>query len=269
MAESMPINKNVILLACGSFNPPTVMHIRMFELAQKFLQNQLQCKVLEGIISPAADSFGKKELVSAKHRLRMLELATEEFDWIRVDSYECLLPHWSKTLNILKYHRSKLLEAKRLDNEGRLMLLCGGDMIDSFTRLLDNGQPLWLPEHVHQIIRDFGIVAIQRLGATTCETLRKLHLSPDELANVFIVNDFKKEELFHQSKMSFSSNKTYDSKDANYELLLSEKNIKCSRINKATFTGNNFFEESKPIGTVFSEIKGQMVRKVPNVLAEQ
>uniref|UniRef100_A0A915E8T6 Uncharacterized protein n=1 Tax=Ditylenchus dipsaci TaxID=166011 RepID=A0A915E8T6_9BILA len=32
-------------------------------------------------------------------------------------------------------------------------------------------------------------------------------------------------------------------------------------MNKATLTGNNFFEESKPIGTVFSENKGQMVRK--------
>ena len=30
--------ERIVLLACGSFNPPTVMHLRMFELAKDYFR---------------------------------------------------------------------------------------------------------------------------------------------------------------------------------------------------------------------------------------
>lgn len=48
-------NSKVILLACGSFNPPTILHLRMFEAARDFLSLKFGCDVVEGIISPVAD----------------------------------------------------------------------------------------------------------------------------------------------------------------------------------------------------------------------
>jgi nicotinamide mononucleotide adenylyltransferase len=48
-------NAKVILLACGSFNPPTILHLRMFEAARDFLRLKFECDVVEGIISPVAD----------------------------------------------------------------------------------------------------------------------------------------------------------------------------------------------------------------------
>ena len=35
--------KPVVLVSCGSFNPPTVMHLRMFELAAHGLEKVLGC----------------------------------------------------------------------------------------------------------------------------------------------------------------------------------------------------------------------------------
>lgn len=58
----------VALLACGSYNPPTVMHLRMFEAARSFLESRYDCNVVEGIISPVADSFAKPGLLPACNR---------------------------------------------------------------------------------------------------------------------------------------------------------------------------------------------------------
>lgn len=49
------LNSKVVLLACGSFNPPTILHLRMFEAARDFLRLKFGCDVIEGIISPVAD----------------------------------------------------------------------------------------------------------------------------------------------------------------------------------------------------------------------
>lgn len=62
----------VALLACGCYNPPTIMHLRMFESARDFLESRFGCKVVEGILSPVADYFGKPDLLPAKHRLEFL-----------------------------------------------------------------------------------------------------------------------------------------------------------------------------------------------------
>merc|ERR1712137_617090 len=49
----------VVFLAVGAYNPPTNMHLRMFELAKDYF-----CKsghqVLGGIISPVHDLMGRK-----------------------------------------------------------------------------------------------------------------------------------------------------------------------------------------------------------------
>ncbi|KAI1718950.1 cytidylyltransferase-like domain-containing protein [Ditylenchus destructor] len=193
-AENMS-QKQIVLLACGAFNPITRWHIKMFDLGRNALLRKWNCQVVEGVLSPAADAFGKKELASATHRLKMIELATETSSWIRGDAYESSLKEWSRTLNVLRHHQTELNRTH--GQNAHVMLLCGADLIDTFSRILDNGQPLWTPEHVEEIIRDFGIVAINRIGATAMETLSKLklRLSPEQMSNVILVDDFEKEDV--------------------------------------------------------------------------
>ncbi|XP_029884141.1 nicotinamide/nicotinic acid mononucleotide adenylyltransferase 3 isoform X1 [Aquila chrysaetos chrysaetos] len=92
----------LILLACGSFNPITNMHMRLFELARDHLQKTGRYQVIEGIMSPVNDDYRKKGLVSARHRIAMAKLALETSDWIRVDPWESEQETWTETVKVLR-----------------------------------------------------------------------------------------------------------------------------------------------------------------------
>lgn len=85
----------------------------------------------------------------------MSELAVKSSSWIRADPWECSEKQWSRTLVVLK-HFKQILDGKYNDKQLRLMLLCGGDVVDSFQRITPSGAPLWEPADVAAIMRDFG-----------------------------------------------------------------------------------------------------------------
>lgn len=59
-------------------------------------------QVIEGIMSPVNDNYGKKGLVSARHRVAMAKLALETSDWIRVDPWESEQETWTETVKVLR-----------------------------------------------------------------------------------------------------------------------------------------------------------------------
>ncbi|NWR72667.1 NMNA1 adenylyltransferase, partial [Centropus unirufus] len=184
----------VVLLACGSFNPITNMHLRLFELAKDYLHETGKYRVIKGIISPVGDAYNKTGLVSANHRVTMAKLATKDSEWVEVDDWESSQSDWLETLKVLRYHHEKLLppdptnslqnampvtkpgrkrkqEANRHDpvkkkNQSpdiksvpQVKLLCGSDMLESF------GIPnLWKSEDITEIVANHGIVCISRAG---------------------------------------------------------------------------------------------------------
>ncbi|XP_007420162.1 nicotinamide/nicotinic acid mononucleotide adenylyltransferase 1 [Python bivittatus] len=182
----------VVLLACGSFNPITNMHLRLFELARDHLQETGKYKVVKGIISPVGDAYLKKGLISASHRVTMARLATENSDWLEVDDWESSQTEWQETIKVLRYHHHKLKhsyssncfeEAPLPSKAGRkrkratgsqlpvrmnqskrkgipqLKLLCGTDVLESFAV-----PRLWKPEDILEIVSKHGMVCITRLG---------------------------------------------------------------------------------------------------------
>ena len=54
--------KRVVLLLVGSLNPPTNLHLRLFELARDSLEKRKLYSVVGGLLSPVHDSYGKKVL---------------------------------------------------------------------------------------------------------------------------------------------------------------------------------------------------------------
>ncbi|XP_075046364.1 uncharacterized protein LOC142107101 isoform X3 [Mixophyes fleayi] len=109
-AEAMEKSDNlteVVLLATGSFNPITVMHLRLFELARDYLHGTGRYKVVKGIISPVSDGYKKKGLVEGSHRLTMAQLAAESSDWIEVDVWECSQKEWTETVLALRHHQQQ------------------------------------------------------------------------------------------------------------------------------------------------------------------
>ncbi|XP_059519777.1 nicotinamide/nicotinic acid mononucleotide adenylyltransferase 3 isoform X5 [Myotis daubentonii] len=99
----------VVLLACGSFNPITNMHLRLFEVARDHLHQTGTYQVIGGIISPVSDNYRKKDLAAAHHRVAMVRLALQTSDWIRVDPWESEQAQWTETVKVLRHHHSELL----------------------------------------------------------------------------------------------------------------------------------------------------------------
>lgn len=155
--------KRVVLLAGGTFNPITIMHLRMLELAKHQLERDGKQQVIGGILSPTHDRYGKNELLSAHHRCRMIELAVERSPWLRLSRWECdEQSEWSRLLTVLHHHRSEQLP------DIELRFVCGADVLRSFSV-----PGLWLEEDVERIVVDYGIVCVTRQGEDVAAIIRQ------------------------------------------------------------------------------------------------
>ncbi|NXK96093.1 NMNA3 adenylyltransferase, partial [Formicarius rufipectus] len=203
----------VILLACGSFNPITNMHMRLFELARDHLHQTGQYQVIEGIMSPVSDNYGKKGLVSAGHRIAMAKLALETSDWIRVDPWESEQETWTETVKVLRHHYNeslRLLQSKkefmankhpmeRSAGDSRacphpvlpeLKLLCGADFLQTFKT-----PNLWKEEDIKEIVEKFGLVCISRAGSDPSQYIKESDLLTQFQHNIFLVREWIQNEI--------------------------------------------------------------------------
>ena len=138
-----------MIIACGSYSPVTYLHLRMFEMARDRIRESPRYYCIGGYFSPTSDGYKKPGLASAKHRLAMCSLAVETSDWIMVDPWEASHQEWHRTVLVLKHFDEHLNEIPRKKDAARpnirIMLLAGGDLIESF------GTPLlWSTEDVPQ-----------------------------------------------------------------------------------------------------------------------
>ncbi|CAN2388082.1 adenylyltransferase 1 [Pristimantis euphronides] len=206
----------IILMSTGSFNPITVMHLRLFELARDYLHATGKYKVVKGIISPVSDGYKKKGLVQGLHRLAMAHLATENSDWIEVDPWECSKKEWTETVLALRHYQQQLtcsdgdIQEKRSGyRKGQkrkrnnvcqdipdyncpeskappqVKLLCGADVLESL------GVPnLWKPEHVEEIVSSFGLVCITRMGSNANKFIYESDVLWKHRDNIHLVEEW-------------------------------------------------------------------------------
>merc|ERR1711935_988508 len=71
------MSSRIVLLACGSFNPPHYLHARIFEVARNYMSKRNRHTVVHGWISPVSDGYGKPGLVGAQHRIEMFDVGTD------------------------------------------------------------------------------------------------------------------------------------------------------------------------------------------------
>ncbi|CAH2069833.1 unnamed protein product [Thlaspi arvense] len=183
---STPEDKTyVVLVATGSFNPPTFMHLRMFELARDALHSE-GSHVIGGYMSPVNDEYKKKGLLSAEHRLEMCNLACKSSDFIMVDPWEASQDSYQRTLVVLSRVKTFLTNNRLVPEESlKVMLLCGSDLLESFCT-----PGVWIPEQVKTICEDYGIVCIRREGQDVENIIfgdKTLYETRD---NIRIVNNF-------------------------------------------------------------------------------
>ncbi|XP_053339049.1 nicotinamide/nicotinic acid mononucleotide adenylyltransferase 1 [Clarias gariepinus] len=206
----------VVLLACGSFNPITNMHLRMFELARDHLEDTGRYRVVKGLISPVGDAYKKKGLIEACHRVEMARLATETSSWISVDDWESQQPEWVETAKVMRHHHAELSSAENHDevdtvkfakkrrleeNEEssiihnrsepmQLKLLCGADVLESFS--VPN---LWKEEDIVEIIGRFGLVCITRSGCDAEKFVYESDVLHKHRKNIHIVREWVRNDI--------------------------------------------------------------------------
>ncbi|XP_055540686.1 nicotinamide/nicotinic acid mononucleotide adenylyltransferase 3 isoform X2 [Wyeomyia smithii] len=168
----MTSSSKIMLIACGSFSPPTPMHFRMFEIARDHFNQMGYGHVVGGIVSPVHDSYGKKGLVSATHRCAMLRLSLQSSDWIRLSDWEIQQEEWTRTRLTLQYHQDSSnineqdipawipADLGKVTKHVQLKLLCGADLLESFAT-----PGLWKEEDIEAIVGQHGIVVISRAGS--------------------------------------------------------------------------------------------------------
>lgn len=152
------------------------MHLRLFELAKDHLKSK-GLDVLGGVISPVNDAYPKKELAASNHRVKMVDLALENYDFVKCSKWEVEQGEWTRTRAVLDHYNGQVLDA--IKNElgakpewlpstlptseetaPRLLLLCGGDLLETFSV-----PGLWKDEDIIAIARDYGLVVISREGS--------------------------------------------------------------------------------------------------------
>ncbi|XP_069367768.1 nicotinamide/nicotinic acid mononucleotide adenylyltransferase 3 [Paralichthys olivaceus] len=193
----------LVLLACGSFNPITNQHMRLFELARDHMHSTGQYQVVGGIVSPVSDSYGKQGLVLAKHRIAMAKLALQSSNWVTVDEWESQQPDWMETVVTMRYHYGHILKeyeqraGKHITSNSNtttltgphLKLLCGADFLDTFKI-----PGLWQDEHVEEVVGRFGLVSVSRGGLQPEQTVHESDMLSRHQENIFLVREWMRNE---------------------------------------------------------------------------
>uniref|UniRef100_A0A8C5KM13 Nicotinamide-nucleotide adenylyltransferase n=1 Tax=Jaculus jaculus TaxID=51337 RepID=A0A8C5KM13_JACJA len=210
---------DVVLVACGSFNPITNMHLRLFELAKDYMNGTGKYRVIKGIISPVGDAYKKKGLIPAHHRVIMAELATKSSHWVEVDTWESLQKEWVETVKVLRHHQEKLApgncdysqSSPVLERPGRkrkwaehrqnssqkkplepnpkgmprVKLLCGADLLESF-----HVPNLWKSEDITQIVAEYGLICVTRAGSDAQKFIYESDVLWKHQSNIHLVNEW-------------------------------------------------------------------------------
>ncbi|GMS78430.1 hypothetical protein PENTCL1PPCAC_605, partial [Pristionchus entomophagus] len=96
--------------------------------------------------------------------------ATASSGWMRAEDWEAKRGEWTRTREV-SVPSPCCGQKKWKDDDLDCFLVCGGDMVDSFVRLLPDGSRLWAEEDVRAIVEDYGIVVINRGGSSAAATL--------------------------------------------------------------------------------------------------
>lgn len=152
----------VILVACGSFNPPTVAHLEVLSMVRSYYRSR-GVDVVGAYLSPVHDAYGKAGLVASRHRVAMCRLAAEGSDFVMVDDWEAGRAGYTRTLRVLDSVDARVRGAMNNDDDGvvpaRSVLVCGADVLASM------GTPgVWDQALLEALLERHGVACVVREG---------------------------------------------------------------------------------------------------------
>ncbi|KAF2713416.1 nicotinamide mononucleotide adenylyltransferase 1 [Pleomassaria siparia CBS 279.74] len=174
----------LVLVSCGSFSPPTNLHLRMFEEAADYCEFETNFEVVGGFFSPVGDAYKKAGLASAHHRIKMTRIAVQDSSsWIGVDPWEPLHKEYLPTVKVLDHFDHELNEVmggietpsgekKRI----QVALLAGADLIQTMST-----PGLWTKEDLNRILGHYGAFILERSGTDIDDALLSLQQFRDNI----------------------------------------------------------------------------------------
>ncbi|RYO24021.1 hypothetical protein AA0111_g8871 [Alternaria arborescens] len=174
---SNPNKQPLVLVSCGSFSPPTNLHLRMFEEAADYCEFETEYEVVGGFFSPVGDAYKKAGLASAQHRINMTRIAVQDSSkWIGVDPWEPLHKEYLPTVKVLDHFDHELNEVMGgiATEDGQkktihVALLAGADLIQTMST-----PGLWAREDLSRILGHYGAFILERSGTDIDDALVQL-----------------------------------------------------------------------------------------------
>jgi len=124
-----PLKKPVVLVTTGSFCPVHLGHVQMMLATKTLLELDYGREVIAGFISPKNDRYGNGKLggslISAEQRAEMIRLATAEYGWLNVSTWESMSKGKGR-VQVLEYIEATVSEHVKRPVEA--MYVCGSDL---------------------------------------------------------------------------------------------------------------------------------------------
>ena len=162
----------------GSFNPPHKMHKNIaLELIQK--------NYIDAIIYvPTGNKYNKKDLIEAKHRLKMLEIMTKNNNQMSVSNYE--------VKNFLTYTYQTLDYFKSIYPDDEIYFICGSDNLKDIKT--------W--KNYRYILNNYKLLVVKRNDDNITKIVKDLNnngiivaeISSENISSTEIRNDLKIEK---------------------------------------------------------------------------
>jgi nicotinamide mononucleotide adenylyltransferase len=139
----------------------------MFEMAKDYVRQNTDFEIVGGYLSPVSDMYKKAGLLSARHRVNMCTLASEQTSgWLMVDPWEAfqsyqrtavVLDHFDHEINtVLGGVRTEDGEHRNV----RVMLLAGSDLISTMSE-----PGVWSYADLDHILGRYGTFIVERAGS--------------------------------------------------------------------------------------------------------
>lgn len=143
------MNKKIIALFCGSFNPPLFSH---FSLAEQLLNSD---KNIEKVIFiPVSSKYNKDGLIEDKHRFNMLNLVCKTHPKFEVSDIEFNLPKQPYTFETLQ-------AVQKLYPNYEIRLIIGTDNLKEFNTWYE----------YQKLLAQFKVYVLTRAEDNICEII--------------------------------------------------------------------------------------------------
>ncbi|PNP40525.1 hypothetical protein TGAMA5MH_07522 [Trichoderma gamsii] len=187
----------LVLVSCGSFSPPTSLHMSMFSVAESYVDHT-GYELVGSYMSPCSDTYGKSSLVPAHHRINMCRLAIEQTnsnamidDWETLRRDEDGHPVYTRTADVLKRLDEQLNDVlggiQAVDGtfvRARVMLLIGADLA-----LTMSDPKVWAPADIDVLLGYYGAFIVER--PALCDIQEAIQPLKKYNDNIMVVPSFQ------------------------------------------------------------------------------